>query len=250
MPSLKIQVCKSGGARLCRADPSFPSPFVLVLVLSPQGGTRTRHPNSTPTSPTRIPSARVRVRVRVPPSKTALQGNPSLPKTRFPSSRSTPSAPFPNADGVAADSPGSAEERGPPGVHVPNAPRTLKGFVESPRRRDRYRNRDRAMLRLDADTDSDTDVMGRGQLGSILFILPFLSSIKLDPSNLKLSSLHHPAACPSFRDSVAPMNTRFVRSHRIPWNPPKFPAPVNPTLWPIRTRSRTDSDGNPCSRYS
>ena len=61
-----------------------------------------------------IPSARVRVRVRVPPSETHGAG------TRI------PGRPLPNAEGVAADSPGLAEERGPPGVHIPNDPRSPK----------------------------------------------------------------------------------------------------------------------------
>ena len=37
-----------------------------------------------------------------------------------------PRTSLPNAKGVADDSPGSAEERGLPGVHVPKNPRTLK----------------------------------------------------------------------------------------------------------------------------
>jgi hypothetical protein len=42
--------------------------FVLVLVLSPKGGARTRSQQNPSTSPRRSPSARVRVRVRVPSS--------------------------------------------------------------------------------------------------------------------------------------------------------------------------------------
>ncbi len=91
-----------------------------------------------------------------PPSETHGEG------TRI------PGRPLPNAKGVAADSPGLAEERGLPGVAVPNEARTLKGCVESPRCRGRYRNRDRTTVRLDADTDSDpdTDVMGQSRLGA------------------------------------------------------------------------------------
>ncbi len=55
--------------------------------------------------------------------------------------------PIPNAEGVAADSPGSAEERGLPGVRVPNEIRTLKGCEGFPRCRGRYRNRHRGTLR-------------------------------------------------------------------------------------------------------
>jgi len=64
-----------------------------------------------------IPSARVRV--RVPHSETHGEG------TRI------SSHPLPNAEGVAADSPGSAEERGPPGVRFPNDPRTPKAVSGS-----------------------------------------------------------------------------------------------------------------------
>jgi hypothetical protein len=111
-------------------------------------------PNRTQFHPL-IPSARVRVRVRVPPSETHGAG------TRI------SGHPLPNAKGVAADSPGLAEERGPPGVQVPNDPRTLKAMRSPPRCRGRHRNRDRTTLRLDADTDTDSDpdtdseVMGR-----------------------------------------------------------------------------------------
>ena len=65
-----------------------------------------------------IPSARVRV--RVPHSETHGEG------TRI------SSHPLPNAEGVAADSPGSAEERGPPGVRFPNDPRTPKAVRRIP----------------------------------------------------------------------------------------------------------------------
>jgi hypothetical protein len=70
---------------------SAPSRPVLVLVLSPKGGTRTRSPpNSEPSNAN--PSFRVRVRTRT------------------------------NANGVASTSPGSAEERGLPWVQYTTLP--------------------------------------------------------------------------------------------------------------------------------
>ncbi len=94
-----------------------PPPPVLVLVLSPLGDTGTR-PQQTPLRLASLVSIG---------SSTSTSTPLAHPRRRDPHSR-----PLLNANGVAADSPGLAEERGLPGVQVPNDPRTLKAVRRIP----------------------------------------------------------------------------------------------------------------------